>query len=123
MIQATVTGNVGKRPELRQSRAGKPMASFSVASTLKREGQEPHTTWVDVLVFDEQAERCAEELDKGDRVVVSGRLQLESYEKKDGGTGWVLKMLADEVGTSLRWGRKERATEPAGVGAEEPIPF
>lgn len=123
MIQATVTGNVGKRPELRQSRAGKPMASFSVASTLKREGQEPHTTWVDVLVFDEQAERCADELDKGDRVVVSGRLQLESYEKKDGGTGWVLKLLADEVGTSLRWGRKERAAEPVGVGADEPIPF
>lgn len=114
MITGTVTGNVGRKPELRTSGSGKLMASFSVASTVKREGREGQTTWVDVLCFDEQAQRVADELDKGDRVCVTGRFALETYEKKNGDAGVSLRMVADEVGLSLRWHRKERAGTAAG---------
>ena len=118
MITGTVTGNVGRKPEMRTTGGGKQMASFSVASTVKREGREPQTTWVDVVCFDEQAERVVAELDKGARVVVSGRIALETYEKKNGEAGSTLRMVADEVGVSLRWGRKERA----GAGADDDYP-
>ena len=119
MITGTVTGNVGKKPELRTSAGGKVMANFSVASTVKREGREPQTTWVDVVAFDEQAERVVADVDKGDRVVVSGRMALETYEKKNGEAGCTLRMIADEVGLSLRWGRKERAE----AGDDYPVNF
>jgi single-strand DNA-binding protein len=118
MITATITGNVGKVNELRATRAGKQMLSFSVASTYKKEGQEGQTTWVDVLCFDEQADTVSQTLQKGDRVVVTGRLALETYEKKDGTQGTSLRLVADEVGKSLRWPGKGRQPAMAAVGRD-----
>lgn len=115
MITATVTGNLGKQPELKVTRSGKNMCSFSVASTYKKEGQEGQTTWVDVVCFDEQADMVSQTLQKGDRVVVTGRLSLETYQKKDGSQGTSLRLMADEVGRSLRWTGK-RQTVGAGEG-------
>jgi len=122
MISATVTGNVGKQPELKTSRSGKPLISFSVASTYKPKVGEPTTTWVDVVCFDEQAEQVAERVNKGDRVCVTGRLELEKFQRKDGTEGSALRMVADEVGLSLRWGRGDRVT--AGAAEDDThIPF
>lgn len=124
MISATITGNVGKVQEPRTTRSGKPMLSFSVASTYKKDGQEPQTTWVDVVCFDEQADMVSQTLKKGDRVVVTGRLALETYQKKDGSQGSSLRLMADEVGRSLRWMPKDRETVGAGVSeVDEVIPF
>ena len=113
MIEATVTGNVGKVQEPRTTKNGKLMVSFSVASTVKKDGQEPQTTWVDVLCFDEQAEVVSNSVDKGDRVVVTGRLGMDTYQKKDGTQGYSLTLIADEVGKSLRWSGKGK---PAASG-------
>lgn len=128
MITATITGNVGKVQELRTTRSGKSMLSFSVASTYKKEGTEPQTTWVDVLCFDEQADMVSQTLQKGDRVVVTGRLALETYEKKDGSQGSSLRLVADEVGKSLRWSGKGRQQVAVGAGVaveavDDVIPF
>jgi single-strand DNA-binding protein len=108
MITATVTGNVGKAPELKTTAAGKAMASFSIASTQKREGKEPATTWVDVVCFDEQADVVAQSVQKGDRLVVSGRMQMEKFTRKDGTEGQALRMVADEVSVSLRFPKRDR---------------
>lgn len=122
MITATITGNVGKVGELRSTGSGKPMLSFSVASTYKKPGQdEGQTTWVDVLCFDEQADMVSQTLQKGDRVVVTGRLALEAYQKKDGSQGSSLRLMADEVGKSLRWSGRRQAVA-AGAG-DEVTPF
>ena len=110
MIEATLTGNVGRVPETRVTRTGKQMANFSVASTVKS-GDSEQTTWVDVVVFDEQADIVTETLQPGDRVVVSGSLQLEQYTKKDGTAGYSLRMLANEVSSSLRWRKRDRSPD------------
>lgn len=123
MISATISGNVGKVQEPRTTRSGKPMVSFSVASTYKpKDGGEGQTTWVDVVCFDEQADTVAQTLKKGDRVVVTGRLALETYTKKDGTPGSSLRLMADEVGKSLRWAPKGREAVAAGV-TDDAIPF
>lgn len=108
MIEATVTGNVGRIPEVRMTKSGKPMANFSVASSFKSANGE-QTTWLDVVVFDEQADIVAESLQPGDRVVIRGSLQLEQYTKKDGTTGTSLRLLGNEVGKSLRWRKRDRS--------------
>lgn len=119
MITATITGNVGKEPTLRTTQSGKTMATFSVASTEKKDGP---TTWVEVVCFDEQADMVSQSLHKGDRVVVTGRAALETYEKKDGSQGFSLRLMADEVGKSLRWPKRQAVA--AGVEeADEVIPF
>jgi single-strand DNA-binding protein len=119
MIQATVTGNVGKQPELRDTKSGKPMATFSVASTEKKDSP---TTWVDVVCFDEQADMVTQTLQKGQRVVVTGRLSLETFDKKDGSKGFSLRMVADEVGVSLRW-PKRAAAGASSILDDDEIPF
>lgn len=124
MITATITGNVGKAPELKATRSGKNMCTFSVASTYKKDGQEPQTTWVDVVCFDEQADVVSQSVDKGDRLVVTGRLALETFQKKDGTQGWSLRLMADEVGKSMRWAGKGRTPVAAAAGdSDETIPF
>lgn len=111
MITSTVTGNVGKQPESKVTSTGKAMASFSVASTYNPKNGEPKTTWVDVICFDEQAEQVVERVGKGDRVCVTGRMELEKFIRKDGTEGAALRMVADEVALSLRWGKRERSDE------------
>ncbi len=111
MINATVTGNVGKQPELKNTRTGKAMATFSVASTYTPKTGEPTTTWVDVVCFDDQAEQVAEKLGKGARVCVTGRLEMQKYQRADGTEGSSLRMVADEVAVSLRWGRRPQVEE------------
>lgn len=116
MITATVTGKLGRDPEIRQTKSGKTMTRFSVASSQKK-GEEYETTWVEVLCFNEMADMCAEKLRKGDRVVVNGKMNLDKYEKKDGTQGASLALLADDVGISLRFGPKVMAG-----GGDDSIP-
>lgn len=99
------------------------MANFSVASTEKKDGP---TTWVDVVCFDEQADMVSQSLHKGDRVVVTGRMSLETYEKKDGTQGSSLRVVADEVGKSLRWPKRQAVAAGAREDVNDPdevIPF
>lgn len=112
MITSTVTGNVGRDPETRNTKSGKPMVSFSVASTVRKEGREPETTWVDVLCFDELALGVVSQLHKGAKVVVTGQLALEQYEKKDGTPGHTLRLVANEVALSLRATKNYEEDEP-----------
>ena len=122
MIQAVVTGNIGRKPETKQTRNGKTMCNFSVASTSKRAEREPETTWVDVVCFDELAEGVMSKLDKGSKVVVTGSLVLETYERKDGGEGSSLRLVASDIGLNLRAKREnsERSESRSSRFSDEP---
>jgi single-strand DNA-binding protein len=45
----------------------------------------------------------SESLEKGSRVLVTGRLEQRSWETQDGERRSVVEIVADEVGPSLRW--------------------
>ena len=115
MIRVEVFGNVGGDPELKQTKSGDDMVRFTVASTKKQEGRDPVTSWVTVLAFKEQASMVAEKVSKGDRVVVTGTLTVEKYEK-DGVERTAVTVMADEIGISLRWpkrtGEPKRESQP-----------
>jgi single-strand DNA-binding protein len=110
MIQATVTGNLGRDPELKQTRTGKQMATFSVASTTKRDGKEPETTWLDVVCFDRLAEDAAGNFRKGMKVLLVGQLSMETFTRKDGAEGTALRMVANDIGLVIR--SKQEQGEP-----------
>lgn len=107
MIRCEIVGNVGQKPEQKETKTGKVMTRFSVASTKKVEGRDPVTTWVNVLTFDEQAAMVAEKVGSGDRVIVTGRLEVEKYEK-DGVERTSVTVIADDVGLSLRWPKRAK---------------
>ena len=91
-----IIGNLGRDPEMRYTVDGKPVTSFSVAVSDRKD----ETMWVRVSAWNKLAETCNQHLLKGSKVLVEGRLKAEPtvYEKKDG-SGWAsnYEMTADNV--------------------------
>ena len=56
-----------------------------------------------VVVWRDQAEHAAESLTKGNRVVVLGKLQHQTWTADDGSARSIVEVVADELGPSLRW--------------------
>jgi single-strand DNA-binding protein len=80
-------GNLGRDPEVRYTPAGKPIASFSLATSrrYKVEGEvRQETEWFSVVAFGRMAEICSEFLKKGKSVFVEGRIQTRSWTDADG---------------------------------------
>lgn len=102
MNTITVIGNVGKDPETRFSPAGLAITKFSVADTRGKDDKAV-TTWHNVVCFEQQAENVAEQVRKGSRVVVIGRLQKEQYTDKEGVKREAVSIIADDVCLSLKW--------------------
>lgn len=89
--QLTLSGHIGKQPELRYTQAGQAVLSFSLATsraipdTTKQSGFGEVTVWTKVTLWGERAERIAERLEKGSYVLVTGRLEpTKTYTDKDG---------------------------------------
>ena len=95
-------GNLGRDPEMRYMPNGRPVTQFSVAvSHSKPDGQggwvDEGTDWYRVSVFGDRAERTAEQLRKGMKVFVEGRLKTSEYMSKDNEKRFSLDVSADNV--------------------------
>lgn len=85
--QQRVIGNLGRKPELRYTAQGKPVLSFSLASTKPADTTRNFpavTTWFDVVVWGKSGETLSKQLDKGSRVYVEGETQKRKWTDKDG---------------------------------------
>lgn len=102
MNNITIHGNVGQEVELKYSQSGMAIATFSVASTIGKDDKKK-TSWFNVTVFSKLAENVAASVQKGDSVLVTGRMEQEEFTTKDGDKRKSTKLIADEVGISLRW--------------------
>jgi single-strand DNA-binding protein len=104
----TIIGNITADPELRFTPSGAAVANFTVASTPRQfdrtsnEWKDGDTLFMRCSVWRDAAENVAESLQRGTRVLVSGRLKQRSYEK-DGAKHTVVEMEVDEVGPSLKY--------------------
>lgn len=97
-----IVGNLGRDPELRYTPNGRPVTEFSVAVNQSTKNQQTGewveaTDWFRVSVWGDRAERAAENLRKGTRVLVDGRFRTREYETKDGRKGTSLEITADTV--------------------------
>ena len=106
--QITIAGNLVDDPELRFTPAGQPVAKFRVASTPRYrdnatgEWKDGDSLFLTCNVWRQAAENVAESLQRGMRVIVSGRLRQRSYETKEGEKRTVYEVEVDDVGPSLR---------------------
>lgn len=102
-----VAGNLTEDPELRFTPSGAAVVNGRIAINRKwtdKSGQQQEdTTFLNFNAWRDLAENVAESLNKGDRVVIVGRIKNRSYENKSGVTVWVTEIEADEVSPSLRW--------------------
>ena len=106
--QITIVGNLVADPELRFTPAGQPVATFRVASTPRvrdatsGEWRDGDSLFLTCNVWRQAAENVAESLQRGMRVIVSGRLRQRNYETKEGEKRTVYEVEVDDVGPSLR---------------------
>jgi single-strand DNA-binding protein len=103
----TITGNLVDAPELRFTPTGAALARFRIASTPRHrqdsgEWKDGDSLFLTVNAWKQQAENVAESLQRGMRVIVTGRLRLRSYETKEGEKRTVYEIEGDEIGPSLR---------------------
>ena len=105
----TVIGNLTDDPELRFTPSGAAVAKFRVASTPRfmdrqsGEWKDGEALFLACTVWRQAAENVAESLQRGARVIVSGRLRQRSYETREGEKRTVIELEVDEVGPSLRY--------------------
>lgn len=79
----TLSGNLGKNAELKQSSLGTPVLQFSLAVSerIKRGNNwEDYTNWFNCVMFGERAQKLAQHLTCGVRVSVQGRLKYRSWQ-------------------------------------------
>ena len=104
----TLVGNLVDDPELRFTPSGAAVANFRVASTPRTfdkqsgEWKDGDSLFLSCSVWRQAAENVAESLQKGMKVIVSGRLKQRSYETREGEKRTVFEIDVDDVGPSLR---------------------
>jgi single-strand DNA-binding protein len=105
----TVVGNLTADPELRFTPSGAAVANFTVASTPRtfdrqtNEWKDGEALFLNCSVWRQAAENAAESLQRGMRVIVSGRLKARSFETREGEKRTVFEIDVDEVGPSLKY--------------------
>ena len=104
----TLVGNITRDPELRFTPSGQAKASLGIAVNRRWQNRqtqewEEATSFFNVVCWREMAENASESLQKGARVIVTGRLEQRSYETPEGEKRSVVEVVADEIGPSLRW--------------------
>jgi single-strand DNA-binding protein len=105
----TVIGNLTDDPELRFTPSGAAVAKFRVASTPRTldrasgEWKDGEPLFLSCNVWRQAAENVAESLQRGARVIVTGRLRQRSYETREGEKRTVIELEVDEIGPSLRY--------------------
>lgn len=102
MNRATIIGRLGQDPQVRKTNNNNAVASLSVAtnhSYLPQGSNEwvNETDWHRVVVWGKKAEWCAQNLGKGDVVLIEGRLVTRDYTDKDGVKRYTTEIVADKV--------------------------
>lgn len=137
-LPITMTVGVYEEPEMRFSQSGN--AWVTIKAIYKDRKKDQAGNWTDsapmflrVKAFGGIAENIANSVERGDTLVVSGKLQPDEWETKDGEKRTSYDLIVDEIGLSLRWATytKEGAgdkshspsRQPAQESAQDPVPF
>ena len=105
----TVTGIVATTPRHLVTSEGLPITSFRLASTQRRYDRtksqwvDADTNWYTITGFRQLAINTIGSVNKGDRVVVTGRLRIRDWENGER-TGTTIEIDADALGHDLSWG-------------------
>ena len=113
-----IIGNLGADPELRYTPGGKAVTDLRVAVNDNRKGPDgewiEETLWFRVSVWEQQAERLAEQLRKGNKIYAEGQLRAREYEARDG-----QKRTSLELGFARVVNLERRSRDEGGQGGGE----
>ena len=118
-------GRLGRDPEMRYTPSGRPVTTFSLATSRTwntSEGERrTETEWFNVVAWGSLAEICKQFLIKGQQVYVEGRLQTRHWEDTEGVKHSVTEIVANEM--IMLGERRETNNTGAEFGVEEEDEF
>lgn len=123
----TMIGTLVEDPSLKFTASGVAVCGFRIASTPRKFDKDTNQ-WVDQKdatlflscnIWRDAAERVAESLVRGDRVIVVGKLRQRTYETREGEKRTAYELEVDEVGPSLKWANaKPQKMQRGGNGGQ-----
>ena len=114
--QVQLIGRLTRDPELGQTAGGKPVCDMRLA--VPRRDREADPVYVDVIAYDVLAELCGEHLERGRQLAVTGRLDYQEWEARDGsGKRSKHSVVAAEVDFLARPNPEGSHEEPAAAAA------
>lgn len=121
MNQVTLTGNLCRDIELRNTVSGSYVGSTAIAVRRDRKNDkgEYETDFFDVKLFGSQAEFAAKYLRKGDKVGITGRVQIRDYVSRDGVKGRAVEIMVNGI-ESLEGKEESTQAEQAQPQPQEP---
>ena len=119
-----IIGNLGRDPEMRYTPSGQAVTQFTVATNRNYRDQQgewqKETEWFRVVVWGQQAERAAENLRKGHKVYIEGRIQTRQWEDQSGQKRYTTELVANQVTSLERRDRDEEAPPPDDASGARP---
>lgn len=99
MNRVDLVGRLTRDPELRHTTSGRAVCQINLAinRTFTNQNGEREADFINVVVWDKQAENVSKYVTKGRLVSVEGRLQSRSYDDKDGKKVYVTEVVANNV--------------------------
>tara|TARA_Y100000589_G_scaffold324669_1_gene361206 strand:+ start:763 stop:1182 length:420 start_codon:yes stop_codon:yes gene_type:complete len=103
MNKVILIGNLGKAPETRTLESGVVMSRFPIATSEtyknRKSGEKTnHTEWHNVVLWRGLAEVAEKYLNKGDKILIEGRIRSRSWEDKESGQmRFITEILADKM--------------------------
>jgi single-strand DNA-binding protein len=96
-----IIGHLGRDPEMRYTPSGRPVTTFSVATSRSwntSDGERrSDTEWFNVVAWGSLAEICKQYLAKGQQVFIEGRLQTRRWEDDNGNKRTTVEIVAKEM--------------------------
>lgn len=124
--KATLIGNLGKAPEIREA-GGKKVATFSLATSksYKKDGERvTDTTWHNIVLWGSLAELAGKYLEKGSKIYLEGEIRNRSYTDKEGNKKYITEIVGNQI-TFLSQ-KSTQESEPQNTPAdngEDDLPF
>ena len=118
--KAILNGRLTKAPELKQTNSGKSVCGFTIAVDRNRDREK--TDFIPIVAWGKTAEFVNQWFGKGDLITIVGRIEVRTYEDKNGNKRTATEIIAEEVlfGGSKSTGQgSENAAQRNLAGLEE----
>lgn len=120
-----IIGHLGRDPEMRYTPSGRPVTTFSVATSRSwstSDGEKrTETEWFNIVAWGSLAEICNQYLLKGQQVFIEGRLQSRNWEDSEGKRHTSVEIVASEM--IMLGDRRSQDEQPDDVVDEDEFPF
>jgi single-strand DNA-binding protein len=126
MNHVTLIGRLTRDPELRYAQSGKAFCTFTLAVDRrfsKQNNNQPTADFIPCVAWDKLAEIIGNNLAKGRKVGVEGRLQTRTYEAKDGSKRSAFDVMVDEMEFLDPKGQSQQSQGQAAPADDMDIPF